>query len=296
MVLPCYRSSGHRLCLTVALLNPCRTAVLTKRRYRPYLSLIESGTRINSDNGRERHFLGSIRFGAASKAETVNRMREKIAYSAALLGSVVMVRNLYLIFMVAPDEASQGMIYRLLYFHVPAWWTAFLAVGLSGVFSSLYLLKGHLSYDAVAASVTEVAVVFLAMGITLGSIWGRIIWGIWWAWDARLTSALICVLLYSGYLMLRRSIDEPTRRARISAVFSLFAFLDVPIVWFSIRWWRTQHPQPMQLPTEMWHIFLWNWLGFVLLTTALTLIRLDQEEAERKVRSLRHLSGMFVGD
>jgi heme exporter protein C len=134
--------------------------------------------------------------------------------------------------MVAPDEASQGMIYRLLSFHVSAWRTAFLAVTLSGVFSMLYLIKKNLGYDAIAASVTEVAVVFLFLGITLGSIWSRIIWGIWWAWDPRLTSALICVLLYSGYLMLRRSIDEPTQRARISAAFSLFAFLDVPIVWF----------------------------------------------------------------
>jgi heme exporter protein C len=214
-------------------------------------------------------------------------MRDRAVYSFAALAAVVLVGNLYRIFMIVPDEASQGMIYRLLYFHVPAWWTAFLAVALSGVFSTLYLVKKDLRYDAIAVSVTEVAVVFLIMGITLGSIWGRIIWGVWWAWDARLTSALICVLLYSGYLMLRRSAEEPAQRARISAVFSLFAFIDVPIVWFSIRWWRTQHPQPMQLPSEMWQTMLWNWLGMALLTGALTLIRLDQEEAERKVASMR---------
>ena len=223
-------------------------------------------------------------------------MRDKFAYALATVGAVVLVRNLYLIFMVMPDEAAQGMIYRLLYFHVPAWWTAFLAVGLSAICSGLYLATKNLLYDAIAVSVTEVALVFLAMGITLGSIWGRIIWGVWWAWDARLTSALICVLLYAGYLMLRRSIEEPSQRARISAVFSLFAFVDVPIVWFSIRWWRTQHPQPMQLPAEMWHTLLWNWFGMVLLTAALTLIRLDQEEADRKVQSLRHLSQFAYRD
>ena len=215
-------------------------------------------------------------------------MRDKFAYVLASLGAVVLVRNLYLIFMVMPDEANQGMIYRLLYFHVPAWWTAFLAVALSAVFSALYLAKRNLFYDAMAVSVTEVAVVFLTMGITLGSIWGRIIWGVWWVWDARLTSALICVLMYAGDLMLRRSIDEPSQRARVSAVFSLFAFVDVPIVWYSIRWWRTQHPQPMQLPPEMWRTLLWNWLGMALLTAALTLIRLGQEEADRKIQSLRH--------
>jgi len=206
-----------------------------------------------------------------------------------------MVRNVYLIFMVVPDEASQGMIYRLLYFHVPAWWTAFLAVALSGVFSALYLIKKHLRYDAIAVSVTEVAVVFLIMGITLGSIWGRIIWGIWWTWDARLTSALICVLLYSGYLLLRRSMEEPAQRARISAVFSLFAFIDVPIVWFSIRWWRTQHPQPMQLAPEMWNALLWNWLGFALLAAVLTLIRLDQEQGERRLQSMRRSTEISFG-
>jgi CcmD family protein len=115
-------------------------------------------------------------------------MREKLAYILAAAAALLLVRNLYLIFMVVPDEAAQGMIYRLLYFHVPAWWTAFLAVALSGVFSTLYLIKGNLRCDAVAMSITEVAVVFLIMGITLGSIWGRIIWGVWWAWDARLTS------------------------------------------------------------------------------------------------------------
>ena len=94
-------------------------------------------------------------------------MRDKFAYVLASLGAVVLVRNLYLIFMVMPDEANQGMIYRLLYFHVPAWWTAFLAVALSAVFSALYLAKRNLFYDAMAVSVTEVAVVFLTMGITL---------------------------------------------------------------------------------------------------------------------------------
>jgi heme exporter protein C len=98
------------------------------------------------------------------------------------------------------------------------------------------------------------------------------------------------VLLYSGYLVLRRGIDEPARRASLSAVFSLFAFADVPIVWFSIRWWRTQHPQPMELPPEMWRAMLWNWLGMILLTAALTLIRLDQEETCRKIASLRDRS------
>jgi heme exporter protein C len=222
--------------------------------------------------------------------------RDKVTYTVAVLGTALLIRNLYAMFLVAPDEAAQGAIYRLLYFHVPAWWTAFLAVGVSAVASAMYLVTKNLRYDALAVAVTEVALTFLIMGMVLGSIWGRIIWGIWWTWDARLTSAFICVLLYAGYVMLRGTIEEPSQRARISAVFSLFAFSDVPIVWFSIRWWRTQHPQPMQLPPDMMTLFLLNWLAMMLLAGALSLIRLDQEEMLRKVRALRQKRQAVFGE
>lgn len=214
-------------------------------------------------------------------------MRDRAAHLLVLLCAVVFVRNFYLIFLVMPDESAQGMIYRLLYFHVPSWWTAFLAVILATVSSAFYLHRRSLRHDALAAAATEVALVFLIVGITLGSIWGRIIWGIWRTWDARLTSALLSILLYGSYLILRRSIDEPSQRARISAVFSLFAFLDIPIVWFSIRWWRTQHPQPMELSPEMWRTMFWNWLGMILLAAVLVSIRFDQEQVERSVCNLR---------
>ena len=108
--------------------------------------------------------------------------------------------------------------------------------------SILFLITKNFKFDALAVAVTEVGLAFLAANLVTGSIWGRIIWGIWWAWDARLTSALVCWLLYAGYLMLRHAIEEPTQRATFAAVFSIFAFIDVPIVIFSIKWWRTQHP------------------------------------------------------
>ncbi len=214
-------------------------------------------------------------------------MRDKILFGCGIAAALVLVRNLYLIFLVMPDEASQGMIYRLLYFHVPAWWTAFLAVGISVVTSMLFLTTGKLRYDAISVAVTETGLAFLLMGITLGSIWGRIIWGIWWTWDARLTSALICVLLYGSYLVLRQAVDEPVKRAKICAAYSLFVFADVPIVWFSIRWWRTQHPPPMQLPPDMMATLLWNWLAFVLVAVVFIMIRMEQEDQLRAMQSLR---------
>jgi heme exporter protein C len=214
-------------------------------------------------------------------------MRTKLILALTVATALLLIRNLHQIFLGLPDEVSQGAIYRILFFHVPAWWTAFLGVTVSTICGILYLIRRNLRYDAVALAATEVSLVFLIVGIVLGSIWGRIIWGIWWTWDARLTSALICVLLYGGYLALRNAIDEPHQRARVAAVFSLFAISDVPIVWFSIRWWRTQHPQPMDLSHEMWIALLWNWLAMVMLSIVLILVRIGQEESERAIRTLR---------
>ena len=97
--------------------------------------------------------------------------------------------------------------------------------------SVLFLVTRNFKFDAVAVASTEVGLAFLAANLVTGSIWGRVIWGIWWTWDARLTSALVCWLLYAGYLMLRKAIEEPTQRATFAAVFNIFAFIDVPIVY-----------------------------------------------------------------
>ncbi len=217
-------------------------------------------------------------------------MREKLMYFLGAVVAILFVRNLYVILNVLPDEANQGAMYRIMFFHIPSWWTAGLALMLSAGTSIAYLRTGKLKYDTISVSVTEVAVVFLFIGLTTGMIWARIIWGIWWTWDARLTSAFVCVLLYGGYLILRNGIADPTQRAKISAAFNLFAFADVPIVWYSIRFWRTQHPQPMTLPPEMWSALLWNWLTLILLMTIFILLRLRQEEARRDIDGLRRLA------
>ena len=217
-------------------------------------------------------------------------MREKLMYFLGAVVAILFVRNLYVILTVLPDEANQGAMYRIMFFHIPSWWTAGLALMLSAGTSIAYLRTGKLKYDTISVSVTEVAVVFLFIGLTTGMIWARIIWGIWWTWDARLTSAFVCVLLYGGYLILRNGIADPTQRAKISAAFNLFAFADVPIVWYSIRFWRTQHPQPMTLPPEMWSALLWNWLTLILLMTIFILLRLRQEQARRDIDGLRRLA------
>jgi heme exporter protein C len=219
-------------------------------------------------------------------------VREKLIYGLGVIAAVLLARNLYSIFMQLPAEASQGMIYRIIFFHVPAAITAMLCSAVAFVASILFLLTKNFKHDAVAVASTEVGLAFLAANLVTGSIWGRIIWGIWWTWDARLTSALVCWLLYAGYLMLRHAIEEPTARARIAAVFNIFAFADVPIVFFSIKWWRTQHPQPVfwgggSIDSAMFWTAGLNLLALILLGVILTLVRLRQEEVQREVDSMR---------
>jgi heme exporter protein C len=222
-------------------------------------------------------------------------MREKIIYAIAVLAALLLARNLYVIMLQLPDEAAQGAIYRIIFFHVPAAFCAFIGFFVALVASIWFLVTKNFACDAVAVASTEVGLAFGAANLISGMIWARIIWGIWWAWDPRLTSMLICWLLYAGYLMLRRAIDEPTQRGTLGAVFSIFAFADVPIVWFSIEWWRTQHPGPVlrgsgMMDPGMKAALYWNFLAFLLLGTILVLIRLRQEHTQREIESLRRLA------
>ena len=165
----------------------------------------------------------------------------------------------------------------------------------AGISSALYLATKNLRYDAIAVASTEVGLAFATVVLATGSIWARIIWGIWWTWDARLTSMLVCWLLYASYLMLRRAIDEPTQRAKFSAVLSIFAFSDVIIVWKSIEWWRTQHPAPVfwgggSIPADWAAVAGWNLLAMVMLGGVLTAVRLRQEQSQREIDSLRRMA------
>ncbi len=221
-------------------------------------------------------------------------MRDKVLYLLAVIAAILLARNLYTILLVLPDEASQGAVWRIFYFHVPSAMIAmsgFLAGMVCGI---LYLATKNLRFDSAAAGVVEVSLVFGAIVLVTGSIWGRIIWGIWWTWDARLTSMLVCELLFAGYLMLRRAIEEPTQRARLSAVLSIFGGVDVVIVWKSIEWWRTQHPGPVlsirngggMAPGWEANMY-WNLVALLCVAAILMMIRSRQEGMRREVDALR---------
>ena len=224
--------------------------------------------------------------------------RDKAAIWFAIAAAVLLSYNLYKMFLVLPDEALQGAIYRILFFHVPAGIVGMIGDFVALTFAVLYLSTGNLRWDSVSASVIEVSVVFSFVNIVTGSIWARIIWGVWWTWDYRLTSQLICILLFAGYLMVRRAMEEPTQRARISSALCIFGCVDVVIVWKSIEWFRNNHPSPVltfrtgggQMDPAMERILLLNLVGILLMAIALVLVRTRQESTAREIDSLRRFA------
>lgn len=161
---------------------------------------------------------------------------------AAWLGVAV---SLFLIFFVAreAEDAMGGQLQRIFYFHVPAAWAAYLAFAIVFLGSIAYLRTGARRWDLLAHSAAELGVLFTTLVLITGPIWARPVWGTWWEWDARLTSSLVMWLTYVGYLMLRGLAADPARTGRLAAVVGIIGFVNVPIVHFSVQWWRTLHPQ-----------------------------------------------------
>ena len=196
---------------------------------------------------------------------------------------------------VAPNDAMQGEIFRIIYYHVPSASVAFLffAISLIGSIGFLAWRRSRQEWaqiaDAWALSGAEVGVVFCTVVLTTGPLWGRRAWGIWWTWDARLTTTLVLWLIYVSYLLLRRFAAGPQMQT-LAAVLGIFGALDVPIVYMSNRWWRTQHPAPVfggdsnsGMDPTMVGALLWNmeaWLAWGLLILGL---RYRVERQQQKI-------------
>jgi heme exporter protein C len=181
---------------------------------------------------------------ARGLGKVVSRSGERVlgvAAFAALAASAV------LSLVVAPPDAVQGDVQRLMYVHVPAAWLAYLSFLVVFVASIAYLRTGRIRWDRIAAASAEIGVVFTALAIVLGALWGKPVWGTWWTWDPRLTTTAVLLLIYLGYLAVRSITDDPKRRARWSAVLGIVGFVDVPIVHLSVVWWRSLHQGPTVL-------------------------------------------------
>jgi len=169
-----------------------------------------------------------------------------LVYALFMWMSVALV----MMFFYAPIESEMGIVQKIFYFHVPLAWNAFLGFAIVFFASFRYLATRDPKWDARALAAAEVGVLFTTLVLITGPIWAKPVWGIWWTWDARLTLTFVLWLIYMGYLMLRRYIESPERRAVLAAVVGVTGFVDVPLVYFAIRWWRTQHPQPVIMGGE----------------------------------------------
>src|SRR5258707_13655543 len=170
-------------------------------------------------------------------------MAKRVLLGAAAV--LLVIAAAYAAFFVAPEERTMGVLQRIFYFHVACAWAGLTAFMICFMANLLYVWKRQEKYDWLGVSCAEVGTAFTTVVLITGPIWAKPAWGIYWTWDARLTSTFVLWLLYVSYLLLRTLVEEPDRRALLSSLFGIFAFIDVPLVFFSIRWWRTQHPQPV---------------------------------------------------
>lgn len=203
-----------------------------------------------------------------------------------VLTAIALAFGLWLAFTSAPD-VEQGNFVRILYVHAPSAWLAFVAFGVTALGSILWLIRKTERWDRVAESSAEIGVLFTAVALFTGSLWGKPVWGTYWDWgDARMASTALMFFVYLGYLALRRATPDPVQRARRSAIIGIIAVVQVPLVYFSVTLWRTLHqtmtvrPDGIQMEGSMVAALLANLAAFTLLYVAMLVTRVRIGAAE----------------
>lgn len=215
-----------------------------------------------------------------------------------ILTAVLLLIATIMVFFYAPQEVVMGDVQRVFYYHVAAAWIGMLSFLVAAVVGIIYLIKGKRIWDIAGVSAVEIGIVFSFIAVVMGSIWARPIWNTWWTWDPRLTTVTIMLLIYAAYLLLRASLDDPNRRARISAVYAIIGFVSVPLTFFSARLYRTIHPvvvgtnQPgatgaFDMTPKMLQTFLFSLAVFTLLFVVLYWHRIRLGELSDKVEQLK---------
>src|SRR5579872_6634761 len=215
----------------------------------------------------------------------------------AVLTGVLLGYALYQALVAAPTEQTMGPVQRIFYYHVPSAWTAFILFFINFFASIVYLIWRNNKADIVALVTAEVGVVFCTVVLVTGPIWARPVWGIWWTWDLRLTLTLVLWLIYVSYLVLRR-FSSSGQTPLLAAVLAVFGALDVPLVYFSIWFFRTQHPQPViggggSIDPRMLHVLLINWLAFSCFALLICWSRYRLEMLQREVEEAEAMESLL---
>jgi len=175
-------------------------------------------------------------------------MSPRLRWMASISGTLgvgLMLVVHWMVFFWVPTERSQGIVQRIFYIHVPAAWVAFMAFAVVAVFSALYLWRKDVRFDMAAYSAAEGGMVYTVIVLLTGPLWGRVAWGTWWVWDPKLTLTLILWFIYLGYFLVRASTDNSERGKRFAAVLGIVGALDIPLIYFSVVWFRSMHPGPV---------------------------------------------------
>jgi heme exporter protein C len=207
-----------------------------------------------------------------------------------------------MVFIYAPVEKTMGAVQKIFYFHVSSAWVSFLAFFFVFIFSLAYLMRRDKKWDDRASCAAEIGILFCTLVLITGPIWAKPAWGIWWTWDPRLTLTLVLWLVYVGYMMLRHYVIDPEKKATLSAVIGIIGFVDVPLVYLSIRWWRTQHPSPVMaggedsgLDPAMAAAFITSLAAFTILFFYLWKKRVRLEMLKEQAEALQNRMEEFDG-
>jgi heme exporter protein C len=225
---------------------------------------------------------------------TATESKSKRGRILGILALLFVIVGLYSALIHAPPDANQGDVQRIMYIHIPSILTAYLSFFIVFLGSCLYLWKREKRDDILAKSAAEIGVLFTALTIVEGSIWGKPTWGVWWTWDARLTLTAILLLIFIGYLMLRSLVEDEERAAVSGAIVGIIGFLDIPLIHMSVYWWRTLHQPPSILrpdkaPWENIHPAMLialaiNFVAFLLLYFYLLSLRIRVGETEERIK------------
>lgn len=170
-------------------------------------------------------------------------MLNRINKYLLIITTIFIILSLYLIFIWSPIEKQMGIVQKIFYYHVSTAWNAFFAFFIVFVFSILYLISRKRIYDQIAGVSAEIGILFTTIVLITGPLWGRSAWNTWWSWEPRLTTTLILWFIYIAYILIRHMEGPQEKKARIAAVFGIFGFINVPIVYFSVNWWNSKlHP------------------------------------------------------
>ena len=214
----------------------------------------------------------------------------RITGDILLIGSaLLMALTLYMVYMWVPTEQNLGVSQRIFYFHVPLGWIGMVSIMVVAVASILHLFTGKQKWDDLAYTTAEIGIIFASLILVTGAIWGKPVWGVWWTWDAKLTTTLVLWFIYVGYLMVRAYGPAGTQGKRFASVIALIGAIDAPIIYKATDWWRSAHPErnvPSDLDERMLLTLLVSVLAFTVLYVYLLMERYSLRRSESDLDEL----------